>query len=543
MTKNMKTMKKAGLLVGLGFILFQTAQAQNLKDALKYTENHQFEEAAKIYRKLIAEKPTDGSNYYHMGENMYLSERFDSAAAYFDKGIAADPANGMNYIGKGKIALNKNDEAGAKALFDKALGMIKDGKAYMAVADAYISNQWKSMTFALECLANAEKAERNNPNVYLLLGEAALLNNNDGLTALNNFEKARDMEPKNPKPLIHIGQLYERARSYDLALEEYNKAMSLDTTFAPSYYKLGDLYYQYGKYKEAKDYMQQYVKLSKSLNAQVKYAKYLFLAKEYDAAIFEIEDIMTVDPTINILNRLLAYSQFETKDCAGAMKSIEKFMKNAETTGDKIIADDYRYYGKIVLCNTKDSLGATTAIPYLKKALEMDSMKLDVYGSLFDAYFKTKDYDNAIQTYVKKFTLVKEPMVSDIFKVGQAYYGKGILTKDSINFIKADSAFGIVTEKQPDFIFGYVFRARSNAQLDPETKLGLAKPHYESVITIGGQDVTKNKVVLYEAQYYLAYYYFVLKDKAKATEHCDLALQLNPEDKNAQALKKLIEKL
>lgn len=541
--KNMKKMKKAGFLVGIGLILFQTAQAQNLKDALKYTENHQFEEAAKIYRKLIAEKPTDGANYYYMGENMYLSERFDSAANYFEKGIVADPANGMNYIGKGKIALSNKDEAGAKALFDKALGMVKDGKAYMAVADAYISNEWKSMTFALECLANAEKAERNNINVYLLLGEAALLNNNDGLTALNNFEKARDMEPKNPKPLIHIGQLYERARSYDLALEEYNKAMSLDTTFAPSYYKLGDLYYQYGKYKEAKDYMQKYVKLSKSLNAQVKYAKYLFLAKEYDAAIFEIEDIMTVDPTINILNRLLAYSKFETKDCGGAMQSIEKFIKNAETTGDKIIADDYRYYGKIILCNMKDSLGATMAIPHLKKALEMDSMKLDVYGSLFDAYFKTKAFDNAIGILQKKFTLVKEPQTADIFKIGQAFYLKGLNTKDTMNYIKGDSVFAIVTTKQPEFVQGHIFRAKCNAQLDPETKRGLAKPHYEAAIALGTLDVEKNKKALSEAHYYLAYYYYTLKDKVKAAENCDKVLVYEPDNKIAPNLKKLIDKL
>lgn len=543
MTKNMKTMKKAGILVGFGLILFQTAQAQNLKDALKYTENHQFEDAAKIYRKLIAEKPTDGINYYHMGENWYLSERFDSAAAYYEKGISADPGNGMNYIGKGKIALSNKDEAGAKALFDKALTIVKDGKAYMAVADAYIVNEWKSMTFALECLANAEKAERNNVNVYLLLGEAALLNNNDGLTALNNFEKARDMEPKNPKPLIHIGQLYERARSYDLALEEYNKAMALDTTFAPSYYKLGDLYYQYGKYKEAKDYMLKYVKLSKSLSAKVKYAKYLFLAKEYEAAIFEIEDIMAIDPSINILNRLLAYSQYETKDCAGAMKNIDKFMKNAETTGDKIIGDDYRYYGKIVLCNTKDSLGATQAIPHLKKALEMDSLKLDVYGSLFDAYYKSKAYLDAIAILQKKFTLVKEPQTADIFKVGQAYYANASFTKDTLNFIKADSAFALVNEKQPDFVTAYLFRARCNAGLDPETKRGLAKPHYEKVIEYGVADMGKNKSIVIEAYYYLAYYSYVIKDKAKAIEYCDKILEFDPENKNTQALKKMSEKL
>lgn len=542
----MKTIKKTGLLIGLSLVLIQTSQAQTLKDALKYTENHHFEDASKLFHQLIAKTPADAHLYYYMGENMYKSERFDSAAFYYDKGITVDAKIGLNYVGKGKIALTKNDEATAKPLFEKALfHHTHDAKALMAIAEAYIDNEWKNMKYAQECLAKAEALERNNPNIYLLIGDAALLGTNDGLKALNNYEKARDMEPKNPKPLIHIGQLYERARSYDLSLAEYQKAISLDTTFAPSYLKLADLYYQFGKYKEAKDYMGIYVKLTgNSLFARIKYAKYLFLAKEYDASIFEIEDIMTLDNTINILYRLLAYSYSETKDCPNALKNIEKFMKDAPISGDKITADDYRYYGKILQCVNKDSLSTVQfIIPNLQKALEMDSTKLDVYGFLYDAYIKIKLYDQARDILLKKFTLVKEPLASDIFRIGLAYYQKAAILKDSLLFLKADSVFTIFTTKQPDDVRGYLYRARSNAGLDPETKLGLAKLHYETVIAIGSSDVEKNKKFLVEAHYYLAYSYYLLKDKAKATENLNKVVEYDPENKNAPSLKKFIDKL
>ncbi len=541
--RSMKKMKKAGFLIGVGLMLVQTAPAQNLKDALKFTENHQFEEASKVFRKLIAEKPTDATNYYYMGENMYKSERFDSAAFYYEKGISVDANVALNHVGKGKIALTKNDEATAKPLFQKALTLSQDAKVYIAVAEAYISNEWKSMTYALECLANAEKADRNNPNIYLLMGDAALIGTNDGLTALNNYEKARDMDPKNPKPYIHIGTLYERARSYDLALVEYNKAVSLDTTFAPSYYKLGDLYYQFGDFKNAKDYMLKYVKLAKSLSSKIKYAKYLFLAKEYESAIFEMDDINTVDSSLNILNRLLAYSYFETKDCAKALQYMEKFLRKAQTTGDKIIADDHRYYGKILLCAKKDSLGATLAIPELKMAIDMDSSKLDVYGSLADAYLKVKSYDDAVNILLQKFTLVKEPAINDIFKIGQAYYVKAVDTKDSLTFLKADSTFAIVTAQKPDLVVAHVFRARTNAGLDPLTKSGLAKPHYEKVIEFGTLDAAKNKVFLAEAHYYLAYIFFQAGNKADALKNVDKTLEYDPAYKGAPELKKKIEKM
>lgn len=536
-------MKKAGLVIGLSLLFMQVSQAQNLKDAIKFTEYHQFDEASKLLHQLIAKTPTDAHLYYYMGENMWKSERFDSAAFYYEKGIATDPNIGLNYVGKGKIALSKNDEATAKPLFEKALvHHTHDAKAYMAIAEAYIDNEWKNMTYAFECLTHAEKLEKNNPNVYLLIGDAALIGSNDGLTALNNYEKARDMEVKNPKPLIHIGTLYERARSYDLALAEYEKAISLDTMFAPSYYKLGDLYYQYGKYKEANLYMDKYAKLSKSFSARVKAAKYLFLSKDYEKAVFEIEDLLAINPSTCILHRLLAYSYFELKNNSEALKHMEMFLSCSATSGDKIIGDDHRYYGKILLA-TKDSANTVKSLDELKIALDMDTTKLDVYGSIAEAHLKMKNYDDAVKILQRKLRIVKEPSANDMFKIGQAFYAKAGAFKDSVSFVKADSCFKLVTEKTPDFVLGHVYRARANAGLDPETKTGLAKPFYEAVVAIADLDPVKNKASLIEANYYLAYLCFNKQEKAKGIENIDKVLVMDPENKNAQNLKKLLEKL
>ncbi len=534
----MKTTKKTGFFVALSLLVIQTSQAQTLKDALKFTENHQFDVATAAYHKLIAEKPTDGSLYYYMGENMYKSERFDSAAFYYEKGISVDPAVGLNYVGKGKIALTKNDEATAKPLFEKALVQhTQDSKAYIAIAEAYVDNEWKNMTYALECLAKAEKMDRSNINIYMLMGDAALISTNDGIVALNNYEKARDLEPKNPRPLIQMGNLYERARSYDLSFVEYKKAISLDVNFAPAYLKLGDLWYQYKNYDSAIVNLEIYVKLSNSLSARVKYAKYLFLAKQYQRSVDEIEKIEKIDKSFNILNRIKAYDLFELKKCPEALISIELFLKNAPTSGDKLISEDDRYYGKILACNGKDSL----AIPYLKSANAKDSSKLDVYRELYNAYIKTKQFNEAISILQKKFTLVKEPSVNDIYSIGLAFYQKAAFVKDSTINLKADSCFKIVTERQPDYVNGFMYRARANATLDPQSTMGLAKPHYEAAIAVAIADVEKNKKSLLEAYYYLGYYYTLQADKVKALEYVDKILQIDPENKEGLQLKKYID--
>jgi hypothetical protein len=108
---------------------------------------------------------------------------------------------------------------------------------------------------------------------------------------------------------------------------------------------------------------------------------------------------------------------------------------------------------------------------------------------------------------------------------------------------KADSCFAIVTAKQPEGVLGHVYRGKANAGMDPETKQGLGKPHYDAVIAIGSLDAEKNKKYLIEAHYYMAYYYYLLPDKAKALEHIDKVILYDPSNVNAPNLKKFIEKL
>lgn len=525
-----------------GLFILQAGYAQNLKQAIGYTENELFEDASQVFHKLISEKPTDPQLYYYMGENMYESERLDSALFYFEKGITQDANFALNHVGKGKVLLSRGDDAGAKSLFEKAISLSasKDGKVFLAIAEAYVATEYKDMTFAIQTITMAEKLDPRNPDVFLVKGDAILLKDNDGSAALTSYEAAMNMEPNSPKPHIHMGALYERGRAYEEAFKEYNQAVTLDSTFAPSYRKLGDLYYKYNDYKKAKDNYQKYLKLAKnSMSAQKRYAKFLYLSKEYQPAIDEINKILAVDPNDIVLYRIRAYCYCELKQYSNGLPDIERFFTDQPNSGLKLLAEDHKYRGKILAGLGKDSLAVTD----LGKAVEMDSTLLDVYGDLAGSFLKLKQYDNAIQTLNRKMKLVKEPTSGDYFKLGQTYYSKAGAIKDSVTFAKSDSLFNIVLTKQPDFLMGWVFRARANAGMDPETKYGVAKPFYEKVLELGSVDVEKNKKVLVEANYYLAYLHYLQKDKAKATEYVDKLLVLDPTNPNAPNLKKLIDKL
>jgi len=133
--------------------------------------------------------------------------------------------------------------------------------------------------------------------------------------------------------------------------------------------------------------------------------------------------------------------------------------------------------------------------------------------------------------------------------MGRYYYYAASGLKDSTSasakekakaFLKsADQAFGVVSVRKHDSYLGYLWRARTNAILDPETTEGLATPYYEqtvAVISAKQNGATNNKSELIESYRYLAYYYYLKADKANSISYCNKLLSLDPENQTAKAI-------
>lgn len=535
-------MKKL-VLIFIGGLAIIQAKSQTLKQAIAYTDNELFETSGQVLYKMIAAKPTDAELLYYMGENFYASERLDSASAYYEKGISVNPSYALNYVGRGKVALANGQDYAASFARAKELGGPKNAEVFIEIAEAFIENE-KNMPAAFEALNIAEKLEPKNIRIYLMKGDAQLLLDNDGSAAISFYDKAAEIDPNSPKPNVQIGSLYEKTRNYEQAFVEYESAIKKDSTYAPSYRQLGFLYYQYGKYQQAQSYYEKYVKMTGNLpSAKTTYCKFLFLAKKYNEAINCFNEVIAFDNSLNVINRLLAYSYFETKQCDQALIYIQKFFDTQKTAKNPILAQDYAYYGKILACTGKDSL----AIIEYKKALAMDSTTLDTYTDVANSYKKISKFDDAAGSLSKKIRLSKEPSINDLFALGQIYYSKGAGVADSVEkynaFQAADSIFIIVTEKMPTQIIGHVFRARANAGIDPKTVTGLAKPYYEKVIELGAADPAKNKSFLIEAYYYLGYYHYnVSKDKASALSNVNSVMAIEPTHDQSKKLLEIINK-
>lgn len=528
-TSNFAPMKRS-LIVLFACASCFSLRAQTLQDAIRLSENEQFESATAAFDALLEKDPVNGDAWFFKGENFFKAENFEAAEKSYTMGIQKAPTNALNYIGLGKTKYRDPGKASkADSLYQKALRMAnaKSALPLIKIAEAYTNAPEKNPTAAEALLLQALKLEPKNAEVYLVYGDY-FLEKGEGSKAIEQYNKARDLDPKSVKAILRQGQLYGKAKNYTLAFQKYQEAAQIDSSFAPAYREQGELYYLSKNYEKAKLKYNRYLELAgNQISARIRYASFLFLNKDYEESIRQFSEIIQIDSSRNYVNRLLAYACYEKADYFTGMFHITTFFRRAEAEQSKILPTDYEYRGKLRIKSGEELAG----VEDLLKSLEMDSSKTELYGELAAGYFKSKNYSEAIYYYSIKIQKGKGTG-NDWFKIGQAnYYLK--------EFVKADSAFMKVIELQPKLPVGYFWRGRANAQLDPDSKLGLAKEHYEAFIA-SVTDPVKSAKDLVEAYRYLGFYHYVQKDNAKSKEAWLKVQELDPANEQA---KKALEAL
>ncbi|MBN8701744.1 MAG: tetratricopeptide repeat protein [Bacteroidetes bacterium] len=499
--------------------------AQTLQDAIKQSNNEQFETAEKTFTTLIQATPNNGEYFFHFGECYFKQENLVAAESMYKKGIAVNATNPLCYVGLGKVQWYAKNETEAKANFFKAqtLAQNKSAVVNMRVAETYINAENKNLVEAMNLLAQAQKMDNKNAEVYLLIGDAYLEQNN-GTEAIKNYDKAKEFDKTSAKALLRMGQLYSRAKNYNLALDYYKQATDLEPLYAPAYREKAELYFRAGKYDDAVAQYKEFLKLNNNISAQIRYTGFLYQAKKYKESIAQGVEVLSKDSSNIYLYRYLGFSYFENGDYPNGLARMENFFKKA-TPETRIIQQDYEYYGKLLAKTGKDSLGVIA----LLKAAELDTTKKDIYGDLAAAYLKMKKYPEAISAYNKKIAASPKPTANDNFGLGRAYYY-------SKEYVNADSAFARITRTNPEYPLGYLWRARANTQLDANNEKWLAKPHYETfIIKVKPEETEKSKKDLTEAYTYMAAYYAKQKDLPNTKAQFQKVLELDPN--NAQAKK------
>jgi tetratricopeptide (TPR) repeat protein len=522
--------------------------SQDLQSAFKLTRAERFEDANAAFKSLLQKNLNDGDVYYYYGDN-YLQEYFsdttnnsfkelsDSAKALFIRGTQKDPANPLNYIGIGQVAMMMKDMPQAQMNFSKALSLLpskankglvmapdKHATVYIKLANAYIKSGVYDTAVVFGSLRSAEKLDSKNYDLYIVKGDAYIFMLNDGSKAILNYNVAQSLNPKSPFARLRVGQLWMRARNYKDALTYYQQVVSIDSTFAPAYRELGYLLSRANRNDEAQQNYKKFLRLSGgNTTARIQYVNTLIELKNYTEAINQLNEVLKTDTTNNDLNRAMAYSYYETGQYDKAIVFSKKFFRRV--TPDKIRATDYAYLGRALAKTKQDSL----AHGYLVKAFQLDTSRSELLSEAAMSMIKLKKYDKAIEDFQLKISM-KKAVPNDYYNLGKVYYN----TK---SWGKVDSTLLYYSKLMPDHVQGYLWRARALVNIDSTSKLGLAKPVYETMVDKAKSDSAKYSKELMEAYSYLAYYNLVqfkdTKDQqfgVKAIDYCNKVLAIVPSD-------------
>ncbi|HEX2866501.1 MAG TPA: tetratricopeptide repeat protein [Ignavibacteriales bacterium] len=522
-------------LIFITLLAFTALNAQDLNQGIRLIKVGKYTEARNFFDNLVKTNPKNADAYYWLGKLDAKEGKVDQAQAEFQKGIEANKDNALNFVGLGQVQLIKNDSTAAIKQFDEALDMTdsKDANVMIAIADAYLGSDAKNFGRPIQLLSKAKTVSKRNPRIFERLGDIYLRLVN-GSMAIQNYQTAIDYDSANVESYIGIGQIYSKIRNYNDAEANFKKAITVDSTYSPAYREFGEYYYARKEYMKAAEMYKKYLDYSDvTKDKLVRYATMLYLAKDYNTAIAVINQVSEKGGTPDAqLQHVLAYSLFSIDDAQRGIPAFEKYFQM--TDPKEITSTDYDYLGKLEAKAGNDSL----AIENYKKALALDSTRIDLHGDIANLYFKDKKWDDAAKQYELKEKSTGKPLsVLEYFNLGQAYYKMS-------DFKMADTTYAKMIQISPDQPIAYYYRALSNAQLDPESEQGLAKPYYEKFIELvtskGPDQIAKFKNHLIEAYSYLGYFYYLKKDNAASRANWVKVQELDPENKQAlEALKVL----
>lgn len=507
----------------------------------------EFDLAKQYFIKHLSENPADAQ--FYLGEVAWNMGNVEEAKKQYAAALASNPESLLAQIGAAKAQLKTNEKEAKKELENIYKKNKKDILIVMEVSKAFYDNGM--LEEGEKAVAEARKSDKSNPLIYIFEGDRMLRAGKAGDAAMQ-YDQAINFDGNSVLALIKGGKVYETINPA-IAIEQFKKAMTIDPENKLVNRYLAKVYSTSGRHPQAIAIYRDYF-LNNNYNVEdIRYfGTSLYFDKNYE----EAKDILTkgIEKEADnfVFHRLLMYSQNELKNYADGLDVAEKFFALRAATDSSYIDKDYMTYGQLLSENGKPE----AALVAYKKAISLNPDNVNLFKELAASMGSNKMNEEAAEFMSHYIEAVGEDVdATDYYTLGKYYQAAGqalakdtlpeVVTKKIELYKKADAAYEVVTERLPENYLGYFMRANVNALLDPDLKLGLAKPFYEKtleVIAANGEMDQRKSIVLTGYQYLAICNYFHFADtknvesKAKALEYCQKYQELNPDNENINAI-------
>jgi tetratricopeptide (TPR) repeat protein len=323
-----------------------------LDEAQDDIDNNQFEAALVPLQKFLAEKPDIAWAHFQLGYAYTALKRTDEARAEYEKATTLDPKMSEAFLNLG-ILLTEKDPAAAVAPLHRAVDLLP-----------------------------AQSRPR------FLLGHA-LERSGDIPSAVESYEGALRLDPRDAETTIHLGNLYAGLKRYPDAEGKFRAALELEPKSPQALLGLAQALDAQKKPEAAAAYRDYLAVQPDTPGAQSRAIHLLLEQKQYDAALAELDRADAgKPPTLDSL-RSRADIQIAQKKWDDSIVTLRKAI--ALTPND---AELHGGLGRVYL----QKRDFTSAEKELKAALQLDKNNLVYWKDLRTTYYLAGNFPATLAT-------------------------------------------------------------------------------------------------------------------------------------------------
>lgn len=291
----------------------------------------------------------------------------------------------------------------------------------------------------------------------------------DRLSKITDLTAKILASPDKPELYAQRAAAYLEQDGYDEAIDDLDKALSIDSTNLLYLHTLADVYMDYFKSNKALKTMERAVELQpNNIGSLLKIGEYQLILKKHNRALITIDRILKIDN----LNAEAFYLTGRVFEDQGEMdKAIRSYEKAVEY--DPELTEVWVKIGAL-LAQKKDP----KAIQFFNSAILVDSLDADAHFSRAAYLHQNGKLQEAIGAY-KTINRIAPQMANAYFNCGLAY-----MELDSVSLGHAQ--FDMAVKMKPTYIIAYFYRGLAselsgdiaNAKNDYQQALNL-NPNYE----------------------------------------------------------------
>jgi len=246
--------------------------------------------------------------------------------------ITTHSPEAYKYYIEGRKYFIKGEERQSIALLEKAIEIDPEfAMAYRSMAMGYnnlgfLSERKKYMQKALESTDRISDRER-----YRIQGDFHFSSEKTYDKAIESYNKLLELYPEDSIGNHNLGLLYYYLEEWDKAIERSEVCRKIKATFTPSYGQLADSYRAKGLYEKAAEVLEFYLdNVSDDAPIHQELAHDYLNQGKYDLVLAEIDKAFTLDPTHFFNFYFRALVSYYKEDFAKAEEEYMKLLEQAE---------------------------------------------------------------------------------------------------------------------------------------------------------------------------------------------------------------------